>query len=94
MNKIGKHLFYWLVGSAIVFCIFLTSVYITDIHELDGTTLQRKAAGLNLFLGLPGHLLYAIMPNAPGPAYLTVIVTAWGLLLGEIALCIRWIIRK
>ena len=72
----------------------MISVNITDISSLDGTKLQRNAAGLNLFMAWPGYLLYQVLPNADGPVYLSVEVAAWGIILGEIALLIKRIATK
>ena len=72
----------------------MISVNITDISSLDGTKLQRNAAGLNLFMAWPGYLLYQVLPNADGPVYLSVEVAAWGIILGEIALLIKRMATK
>ena len=94
MKLIIRHMKYWLVGAGLAFFIIFISVYITDISSLDGTSLQRNAAGLNLFMGWPGYLLYQVLPNADGPAYLSVEVAAWGIILGEIALLVKRIATK
>ena len=94
MKPITRHIIYWLAGAAFAFAVIFISVNITDTASLDGTRLQRNAAGLNLFMAWPGYLLYQVLPNADGPVYLSVEVAAWGIILGEIALLIKRIATK
>ena len=94
MKPITRHIVYWLAGAAFAFAVIFISVNITDTASLDGTRLQRNAAGLNLFMAWPGYLLYQVLPNADGPVYLSVEVAAWGIILGEIALLIKRIATK
>ena len=94
MKPITRHIIYWLAKAAVAFAVIFISVNITDISSLDGTRLQRNAAGLNLFMAWPGYLLYQVLPNADGPVYLSVEVAAWGIILGEIALLIKRIATK
>ena len=89
MKPITRHIIYWLGGAAFAFAVIFISVNITDTASLDGTRLQRNAAGLNLFMAWPGYLLYQVLPNADGPVYLSVEVAAWGIILGEIALLVK-----
>ena len=94
MKPITRHIIYWLAGAAFAFAVIFISVNITDTASLDGTRLQRNAAGLNLFMAWPGYLLYQVLPNADGPVYLSVEVAAWGIILGEIALLIKKMATK
>ncbi|NCD15625.1 MAG: hypothetical protein EOL92_10435 [Bacteroidia bacterium] len=94
MKSIKRHIIYWLAGAALAFVVIMISVNITDISSLDGTKLQRNAAGLNLFMAWPGYLLYQVLPNADGPVYLSVEVAAWGIILGEIAYLVKRIATK
>ena len=94
MKPITRHIIYWLGGAAFAFAVVFISVNITDTASLDGTRLQRNAAGLNLFMAWPGYLLYQVLPNADGPVYLSVEVAAWGIILGEIALLIKKMATK
>ena len=94
MKPITRHIIYWLAGAAFAFAVIFISVNITDTASLDGTRLQRNAAGLNLFMAWPGYLLYQVLPNADGPVYLSVEVAAWGIILGEIALLIKRMATK
>ena len=94
MKPITRHIIYWLAGAVVAFAVIFISVNITDISSLDGTRLQRNAAGLNLLMAWPGYLLYQVLPNADGPVYLSVEVAAWGIILGEIALLIKRIATK
>lgn len=94
MKPITRHIIYWLGGAAFAFAVVFISVNITDTASLDGTRLQRNAAGLNLFMAWPGYLLYQVLPNADGPVYLSVEVAVWGIILGEIALLIKKMATK
>ena len=94
MKPITRHIIYWLGGAAFAFAVIFISVNITDTASLDGTRLQRNAAGLNLFMAWPGYLLYQVLPNADGPVYLSVEVAAWGIILGEVALLIKRMATK
>ena len=94
MKPITRHIIYWLGGAAFAFAVIFISVNITDTASLDGTRLQRNAAGLNLFMAWPGYLLYQVLPNADGPVYLSVEVAAWGIILGEIALLVKRIATR
>ena len=94
MKPITRHIIYWLGGAAFAFAVIFISVNITDTAPLDGTRLQRNAAGLNLFMAWPGYLLYQVLPNADGPVYLSVEVAAWGIIFGEIAYLVKRIATK
>ena len=68
---------------ALAFIVSLTSVTITDIKALDGSALQRQAAGFNLLIYAPSKVLPQMRNDIEGPAHQIFTTLFWGFLIGE-----------